>query len=105
MLHNIFILFLSFLLFLIKQAGFETRACRWLGKRGETTGRLGGAACATLWTDFRLFAFFELVDDTHSRLWRQVFVVVVVDLHHWRVGTRTQTLDLNQRKFFIFGRF
>lgn len=38
----------------------------------------------------------------HRRLRRQILIVIIIDLHHRRVHTRTQALDLQQTKHPIF---
>ena len=66
-------------------------------ERGQAADRLGGDAA-----DLRSFrdraAGGEIVQQPGEILGRQVFVIVVVDLHHRRVAAGAETLDLAPRE-------
>lgn len=43
----------------------------------------------------------ECFQQCHDRLRRQVLVVIIVDLHHWRIDTGAQTLHFQQTEYFV----
>src|SRR6476661_6357641 len=75
---------------------------RGIDQRGPTSKRLGGMP-AILRARLHLAALAQVDENLLEALRRQVLVVVLVDLHHWRIDASAKALDLDPGEHPILG--
>merc|ERR1719158_184809 len=77
----------------------------WLCETCQSALRLTGKSMtlSTLGSRLRFFASFEVIQNSVYILYSQVFVVVVIDLHHWGIDTGPKALHLQGSEHAVLG--
>jgi hypothetical protein len=84
-----------------EHAVFDNDASWGLGECGEPVGRLGDLSLARLRTDGGLLAASESVENGDGGLGSEIFVEVVIDLHHRSIDAGAETLDLGESEELV----